>query len=212
MSGQHFNDLNFTNIQNGDVIQFNSTTNKWNNVPSSVLGESNTGNNVGGETGEIFRDKTGDTLNFKTISGGNQITITNNADTIDISFDTIVSGGAFVPTFSNLGGLSSVTVGKVWYTRIGTAVTCSFRCLPTPAGTGPKNFQMTIPVARTSGNFVGTDLAGGSCCYRNITIAQSKEGIINQVNGTQRLLVEFEVISSAATSILGGSYGYQLTN
>lgn len=43
------------------------------------------GANVGGAEGEIFRDKTGTTLNFKTLNAGANITITNNADTIDIA-------------------------------------------------------------------------------------------------------------------------------
>lgn len=55
-------------------------------------GEANTGANVGGATGQVFRNKTGVTLNFKTISGSGGIVITDNADTIDI--DGSGAGGA----------------------------------------------------------------------------------------------------------------------
>jgi len=48
-------------------------------------GEANTGTNVGSGTGQVFRDKTGITLNFKTLLQGSNITITNNADDITIS-------------------------------------------------------------------------------------------------------------------------------
>jgi len=48
-------------------------------------GEVNTGANVGTGTGLVFRDKTGVTLNFKTLLQGSNITITNNADDITIA-------------------------------------------------------------------------------------------------------------------------------
>ncbi|TVS00780.1 MAG: hypothetical protein EA406_00185 [Rhodospirillales bacterium] len=53
------------------------------NLPST--GETNTGANVGTGEGEIFQEKTGSTLNFKTIKAGTNVTITNNADHVTIS-------------------------------------------------------------------------------------------------------------------------------
>ena len=49
------------------------------------FGEPNTAANVGGGTGNIFRDKVGTVLNFKTLTGSGDITITDNANTVDIN-------------------------------------------------------------------------------------------------------------------------------
>jgi len=48
-------------------------------------GEDNTGANVGAGTGTIFRDKIGVVLNFKTVIGGANISVVDNADDITIS-------------------------------------------------------------------------------------------------------------------------------
>ena len=44
-----------------------------------------TGANVGAGAGQIFRDKTGVTLNFKTIAADNHIVVTNNTDDVTIA-------------------------------------------------------------------------------------------------------------------------------
>lgn len=54
-------------------------------TPGAGSGETNTGANVGTGEGEVFRDKTGVTLNFKKIQAGANITVTNNADEIVIA-------------------------------------------------------------------------------------------------------------------------------
>lgn len=56
----------------------------WVEFPQAV-GEDNLGANVGAGTGLVFRDKTGVTLNFKSLIGGTNITVTNNLDDITIS-------------------------------------------------------------------------------------------------------------------------------
>lgn len=76
----------------------NMNTNQINNVTDPTLPQdaatrafveatSNqlTGNNVGTGQGSVFRDKTGLFLNFKTILAGSNITVTDNADTVEIS-------------------------------------------------------------------------------------------------------------------------------
>jgi len=46
-----------------------------------------TGANVGGATGQVFRDKTAITLNFKTLAPGSHIIITDNVSTVTIATD-----------------------------------------------------------------------------------------------------------------------------
>lgn len=50
----------------------------------SGTGEANTGANVGAGTGQVFRDKIGVVLNFKSLIGGTNVTITDNSDDITI--------------------------------------------------------------------------------------------------------------------------------
>ncbi len=52
---------------------------------SAVSGEVNTGQNVGAGTGLIFRDKTGVFINLRSLIGGTNVTITNNANDITIN-------------------------------------------------------------------------------------------------------------------------------
>lgn len=65
-------------------IRFNFANNQWEYVLQAA-GETNLGANVGAGTGLVFRDKTGVTLNFKTLIAGTGITIVNGADDITIS-------------------------------------------------------------------------------------------------------------------------------
>lgn len=52
---------------------------------TGTLGEVNDGANVGTGDGEVFKDKTGVDLNFRTISAGSNIAITNNTNDIEVA-------------------------------------------------------------------------------------------------------------------------------
>lgn len=57
----------------------------WAQIDGGGAGEANTGSNVGTGQGNIFRDKTGTTLNFKKLQQSGAITITDNPDEIVIA-------------------------------------------------------------------------------------------------------------------------------
>jgi len=74
------------------VLQFNFANNQWEYVPLPAAGEVNLGTNVGAGGGLVFRDKTGVTLNFKTLIAGAGISINDNADDITITGATAALG------------------------------------------------------------------------------------------------------------------------
>lgn len=67
--------------------------------PDIILGA-----NVGAGAGLVFRDKTGTTLNFKSLIAGNDVVITNNADDITIDTDATAANTANTIVKRNASG------------------------------------------------------------------------------------------------------------
>lgn len=100
-------DIDQTTVANEDVLQYNSTTGKFENQPLASLGLTliSGANNVG--TGEqIFKDLTSGTLNFRSIIAGSGVTLTNNGDDITIDVNAVALNGA------NIGSGESVFAQK----------------------------------------------------------------------------------------------------
>ena len=79
------------------------------------------GSNVGTGTGNIFRDMSGSTVNFKTLKvGSTKVTISNNADnvTIDIAPSVFFAGAALTGACTSSG-----TLNKYTFTPPATAAT-----------------------------------------------------------------------------------------
>ena len=123
--------LNYYNVSLSPVLSGktnNITFNTYTSDTQTILdGKVGDGVNVGGAT-EIFRDKTGTTLNFRTLSGGSNTTVTSIGDinrvdvTIPAGMNTYVTGftyddnnkftindnagSAFTATINQLSGLT----------------------------------------------------------------------------------------------------------
>jgi hypothetical protein len=101
-------DVDQTTLQNEDLLQYNSTTGRFENQPLSSGGVSviTTASNVGAGDG-VFKQKNIQDLEFKTITAGSGVVITANTDDIEIS------ATAALDTASNLGGGEYIFSGKV---------------------------------------------------------------------------------------------------
>jgi len=122
-------DIDQTTLQDDDLLQYNATTGKFENQPLSSGGVAlvTTASNVGTGDG-LFKQKTSQDLEFKSLTSGAGITITANADDIQIT-----ATGA-TDTASNLGSGEQVFSSKV-------AGDFQFRTLN--EGTGNINFTVT---------------------------------------------------------------------
>ena len=82
-------DLSVDSIVAGTNIDNIDSTDPRNPIINAAAGagQTNTASNVGGETGELFKQKTGSDLEFKTLKQGSRVTLTNNASDVEIAAD-----------------------------------------------------------------------------------------------------------------------------
>lgn len=100
---------NIVLINNSSIqLFYDSSSSRWRVIgsPSSV-----TGANVGSGAGNVFRDKTGQTINFKTLLAGSNVTVTDNADDVTIAASGEANTAANVGTgagnvFKNKSGVT----------------------------------------------------------------------------------------------------------
>lgn len=131
--------------------------------------------NVGGATGNIFRDETSGTLNFKTLSGSGGITITNNADTVDIASS---GGGGNATSLKDLGDVSNqinATKGNVFVAN-GTHWN--------GIKVGSDNQVLTADSSRTFGVKWATPATGSTLRVDNQTATQRDFFLIGLNNAT----------------------------
>jgi len=90
----------------GYVLTWNGTGVVWAAAPGATGGEANTASNVGTGAGNVFKQKSGIDLQFRTLKAGANVTITQNTD--DITIDA--SGGSSGPANSTAPGWYSFQV------------------------------------------------------------------------------------------------------
>jgi hypothetical protein len=116
----YYNGANWVQLPPGDdgyVLETQGTgaNPNWVSVSAAGGGEDNVGSNVGGGVGEVYRDKTGITLNFKTFNVEGDLGITNGSDVITLDgYDLLpLDGGRTMTGDLNMGGNDITVVGLV---------------------------------------------------------------------------------------------------
>ena len=116
----YYNGANWVELPPGDdgyVLETQGTgaNPNWVSVSAAGGGEDNVGANVGGGVGEVYRDKTGITLNFKTFNVEGDLGITNGLDVITLDgYDLLpLDGGRTMTGDLNMGGNNITVVGLV---------------------------------------------------------------------------------------------------
>ena len=92
-----------------------------------------TASNVGGADGQVFKQKTGNDLEFKTFSGGTHVTITNNASTIGVSTDATSANTASIIVARDASG--NFTAGTITATNLAGTLTTAAQANVTSLGT-----------------------------------------------------------------------------
>lgn len=119
----------------------------WQQENGGSGGQSNTGANVGSGAG-VFRDKTGVTLNFRTLTSDDaSVDITQNADTVDLS---VQGAGGGVEALNGLTGEIDIVAGAGVTVTEGTGTIT----IATTGGvnTASADFQDNATVAIELGN------------------------------------------------------------
>lgn len=158
-------------------------------------GEPNTGQNLGAGEGEVFAQKSGFSLEFRTLKQGNNVTITQSANEIEIASNA--GGGGEANTASNLS--EGVELGTVGLFNRKVGVDLQFSSLAAGPGIALNKGLETVTIenlftdqttasnlgtgAGVFANEVGSDLRfrsliGGT----NITIQENANDIT--INGT----------------------------
>jgi hypothetical protein len=163
--------------------------------------------NVGGQTGQVFRDKVGNTLNFKTVGvGSTKISVTNNAD--NISFDLVqtnitatgaLDGGSITANFGSINNGSSAitTTGTVTGgSTVGGNVTVTTDTI-TFGGTEFANIVLPVDITSTLGNGNRTMLAFDTTDSSEVVISE----VLLQANANIDLdgYVEFDAAAAPGT-------------
>ena len=108
LNGSNFYNVSLTPLLSGKTnnSNFNTYTSDTQTILNGKVGE---GVNVGSGTGEIFSGKSGTTLNFRTLSGGSNTTLTTVGDVVKIDV-AVPSGDNFFTTGGSV--TQSATTGN----------------------------------------------------------------------------------------------------
>lgn len=194
-------DVDQTTLADNQVLQYNSTTGKFENTTLTSGGNPllATASNVGGGE-EVFKEKDNTNLIFRTLTSGAGIVLTENADTISI--EATVAGS----TATNIGsgtGLFESKVGEEFRFRTISAGVGNQHLLITLSGSGEElEFTNTAEI-NTASNIGGGEGVFESKVAENLQFKSLVAGANVSVTSNASEIT----ISSNAVS--GTAYSYQ---
>jgi len=148
----------------------------------SSTGEVNTASNVGGETGELFKQKTDVDLEFKTIGAGTGISVTNNASDVEIA-------STAVNTSSNVGS----GTGTIYKQK--TGVDLELKTLKEGNNITITNNASDITISAATG-------ASGTNSYAAATLGVGDTELVGGVDVTDDPINQIVYLTAAAAETL----------
>jgi gas vesicle protein len=202
-----------------NMITINGTVTNPTDVATKAyvdsVGSAITGANVGAGTGLIFRDKTGSTLNFKSLVQGSHITITNNTNDI-----TLATDGTNLNTVSTLvardaaGNFSASIVSVTDSVASGNLV---LSANPSTSTTGNimKGANRFIHNFGTSSTFVGENAGNFTMSGTGLNVAVGASALSANTTGNNNTAVGYNTLPAVTTGssniAIGSSSGGTLT-
>ena len=185
-AGQIVDNLQFRGLAAGDgiVLDINATDIIINSTATD--GETNTGANVGAGQASVFRDKTGATLNFKELTEGGNVILTNGTDDITIS-----AAGWQNNTGANVGAQA----GSLY--RGNTADVLDFKTIGGTGGIAITNNADDIQIGTSNIPWANLDLSNSDIHdLANVTNSGCADGQILKVNSTGHFVCSADELSS----------------
>jgi hypothetical protein len=136
----------------GKVLTSDASGNATWATPASP-GEVNTTSNVGGGTGQVFKQKTGVNFELRTIAAGSNVTVTNNSTDITIAASSPYTTSIKTTTYT------AVDRDELFANTSGGA------------------FTITLPASPTIGMRVKISDYSGNWATNNVTVARNSENI-----------------------------------
>lgn len=169
--------------------------------------------NVGIGTGDIFRDITGTTVNLKTILAGPNISVTNNANEVQISVTPTLSEGIWTPIYTGLTGTATYTPRYASFIQTGNTIAGQIwvDANVTALNLGQFSFTFTLPIAR-AGNFVSVyEFSGTGNVNTALPGVFSVQGFgTNAIVGTNDTATAVIGLSAIGLALVYISFQYRL--
>lgn len=161
----------------------------------NVTAEANTASNVGGQS-QVFKAKVGADLQFRTLKAGTNVTITQNADDVEIA----ASGGSSTLEVKDEGSSIDAAVTEINFTGAGiTATQTAAGVVQVDVPTGGGGSPLT---AQDEGSNIDTNVTQINYTGAGVTASQTAAGQI-QVNipGGAGITEEYQIILGAGATI-----------
>jgi hypothetical protein len=163
--------------------------------------------------GEVSISVAGSPRVLVATTGQTELSVRNDSS---CGIGTLCSG-SFIPTVLDNATIDQSDVNRIHWTQVGNVVTGSFNhtfTINAHADGAGWNFDFTLPVARTSGNFSDVRSQSGGSCGAEASDTESMGGQITALVGSEQLNASGKFYASATSGTLAVSctFMYRLTN